>query len=373
MAGIYIHIPFCRQACHYCDFHFSVNQDTSPQITDAIIREISLQKNYLPDETIQTIYFGGGTPSLLDQKELARILDKLFKEFRIAADAEISMEANPDDLTEKKIAELRQLSINRLSIGVQSFEDADLRWMNRAHDARQAVRSVRSAQEAGFTNISIDLIYGLPESRQETWQANIQKALDLGVQHLSCYCLTVEPRTALAHFIATAKTKPVDDELAAQQFERLMLKLCEAGWKHYEVSNFAVSDRYISRHNSAYWQGEKYLGLGPSAHSFSGHARQWNVSDNHQYLQSIHNSIVPFESENLTNVQRTNERIMTLLRTSWGLNLSVFDPDVSKLIAERSEKFIKQGLAGYEEQRLTLTEKGWMIADRIILDLMLDE
>lgn len=373
MAGLYIHIPFCRQACHYCDFHFSVNLETKAKLVDALIREMDLNKNYLGQETIETIYFGGGTPSLLEENELQAIFDQIYKQFNISNTAEITLEANPDDLTTEKITSLLKLPVNRLSIGIQSFFDEDLQWMNRAHNSLQALQAVRSVQDAGFNNISIDLIYGLPESTIMAWDNNIDKALALDVQHISCYCLTVEPRTALAHFIATKKIKPADEETAAMQFEKLMLRMQESNWLQYEISNFACNEKHISRHNAAYWQGKKYLGTGPAAHSFNGTTRQWNVSNNQQYIRAIDIGVVPFEMESLNATQRINEKIMTQLRTSWGLNLTQFESSVTEKIIACSTPFIKDEFVNLEHQVLMLTQRGKLIADRIILELMLEE
>ena len=373
MAGLYIHIPFCRQACHYCDFHFSINLDTKSKLVDALIREMELHKNYLGEEKIETIYFGGGTPSLLEENELEAIFDQIYKQFNISKTAEITIEANPDDLTPAKITTLLKLSVNRLSIGIQSFFDKDLQWMNRAHNSSQALQAVSAAQEAGFNNISIDLIYGLPEGTAMAWDENIDKALSLGVQHISCYCLTVEPRTALAHFIATKKIKPADEETAAIQFEKLMQRMLESGWHQYEISNFACDEKHISRHNAAYWQGEKYLGTGPAAHSYNGTTRQWNVSNNQQYIRSIASGVVPFEMELLTATQRINEKIMTQLRTSWGLNLTQFESSVTEKIIKSSTPFIKDEYVKLQHHVLMLTQRGKLIADRIILELMLEE
>ena len=373
MAGLYIHIPFCRQACHYCDFHFSINLDTKSKLVDALIREMELHKNYLGEEKIETIYFGGGTPSLLDENELQAIFHQIYKQFNISNTAEITLEANPDDLTTEKITALLKLPVNRLSIGIQSFFDKDLQWMNRAHNSIQALQAVSAAQDAGFNNISVDLIYGLPEGTAMAWDENIDKALSLGVQHISCYCLTVEPRTALAHFIATKKIKPADEETAAIQFEKLMQRMLESGWHQYEISNFACDEKHISRHNAAYWLGEKYLGTGPAAHSYNGTTRQWNVSNNQQYIRSIASGVVPYEMELLTATQRINEKIMTQLRTSWGLNLTQFESSLTEKIIESSKPFIKDEYVILQRQVLMLTQRGKLIADRIILELMLEE
>jgi oxygen-independent coproporphyrinogen III oxidase len=373
MAGIYIHIPYCRQACHYCDFHFSLEQSTKSAFVKALLKEMELQRNYLNGEKVETIYFGGGTPSLLSGFELRIIFEELSRLFSINSDAEITLEANPDDLSEEKISELQSSPVNRLSIGVQSFFEEDLRWMNRAHDLQQAHTCIKRAQDKGFENISIDLIYGLPESMNDKWEENLKTAFGLNVRHLSCYCLTVEPRTALAHFISTGKSKAPNEVEGAQQFEILMKEMKEQGWMHYEISNFACSAKFISQHNSSYWQGKNYLGLGPSAHSFNGTSRQWNVANNHKYIESINTEIIPFEKEELTGTQRINERIMTELRTMWGIKISDFELAISDLIKERSQRFIDEDFIRLNEDSLVLTDRGKLIADKIILELILDE
>lgn len=372
MAGIYIHTPYCRQACHYCDFHFSTEQETKSAFVDALLKEMELQRNYLNGEKIETIYFGGGTPSLLSDFELRKIVEELSRLFPISGNAEITLEANPDDLSEEKIVGLKSSPVNRLSIGVQSFIEENLRWMNRAHNQQQALTCIKQAQGAGFENISIDLIYGLPESTIDKWEENLKTAFDLNVRHLSCYCLTVEPQTALAHFISTGKSKAPNEVQGAQQFEMLMKKVKEHGWMHYEISNFACSAKFISQHNTAYWQGKKYLGLGPSAHSFNGTSRQWNVANNHKYIESMSREIIPFEKEELTATQRINERIMTELRTMWGLRISDFGLPISDLLEEKSHPFIKGGFLKLYDDVLGLTDRGKLIADKIALELIFD-
>lgn len=373
MAGIYIHVPFCKQACHYCDFHFSVNQASRSGMVAAIIREAEQQRNYLGDEIIHTIYLGGGTPSLLDASELSAIFDQLYRHYHMAESVEITLEANPDDLTKPAINALRQLPINRLSIGVQSFHDNDLQWMNRAHTGGQAKAAVQDAQDAGFSNISIDLIYGLPASTDEQWDQNIDRALAVNVQHISCYCLTVEAKTALAHFISSGKSQPVNEEQSARQFEMLMEKMKSHQWFHYEISNFSADELLYSRHNASYWLGQKYLGLGPSAHSFNGSSRQWNIANNHQYIAALQQGHLAFEKEILTPTQQINERIMTQLRTAWGLPIAGFECNVAQQLRKSSDPFIKAGLAILQDDMLTLTDAGRLIADRIVVEMMLED
>jgi oxygen-independent coproporphyrinogen-3 oxidase len=373
MAGIYIHVPYCRQACHYCDFHFSVKQETKEAYVNSLLREISLQKNYLGGERVETVYFGGGTPSLLSDVQLKNIFESLHQHFEIDAAAEVTLEANPDDLTKEKISFLKSTEINRLSIGIQSFFDHHLHWMNRAHHAQEAEDCVKRAQDDGFSNITIDLMYGLPDLSDVEWEQNLATSFALDIRHLSCYSLTAEPRTALAHFISTGKSKKLDEEQAARQFKMLMQRMRERGWLHYEISNFASEERFVSRHNSAYWKGRKYLGLGPSAHSFNGISRQWNARNNHLYIESITKGVLPYEREDLTETQRINERIMTELRTMWGLKISDFGTEISESLKERSQRFIAGDYVELNEEVMLLTDKGKLIADRIVLELMMEE
>lgn len=373
MAGIYIHVPYCRQACHYCDFHFSVKQETKEAYVNSLLREISLQKNYLGGERVETVYFGGGTPSLLSDVQLKNIFESLHQHFEIDAAAEVTLEANPDDLTKEKISSLKSTEINRLSIGIQSFFDHHLHWMNRAHHAQEAEDCVKRAQDDGFSNITIDLMYGLPDLSDVEWEQNLATSFALDIRHLSCYSLTAEPRTALAHFISTGKSKKLDEEQAARQFKMLMQRMRERGWLHYEISNFASEEKFVSRHNSAYWKGRKYLGLGPSAHSFNGASRQWNARNNHLYIESITKGVLPYEREDLTETQRINERIMTELRTMWGLKISDFGTEISESLKERSQRFIAGDYVELNEEVMLLTDKGKLIADRIVLELMMEE
>lgn len=376
MSGLYIHIPFCRKACHYCNFHFSTNLSNKRELAENIAKEISLRKDFLNGENLETIYFGGGTPSLLAADELQIIFDSIEKNFNINLAAEITIETNPDDLTNEKIKSLRQTPVNRFSIGTQSFFDKDLLWMNRAHNAAEATSSIKRAQDAGFENISIDLIYGLPESTHLEWQTNLQTAFDLQVPHLSSYCLTVEPKTALAKNISSGKTKPVDEEKSAEQFELLMKEAKKNNFVHYEISNFG-KENFFSKHNGNYWNGKKYLGVGPSAHSFKGEIRQWNVANNFHYNEALAKNMIPNETEILTPVQRLNEYVMTSLRTIWGCNLdkikSDFDSSLSEIFLHKLSKMKDSEHISIDKNIFSLTEKGKMIADKIILDLWLEE
>jgi len=367
MAGIYIHIPFCRKACHYCNFHFSTSTKQMDVMIQSICREAELRHNYI-NEPVTTIYFGGGTPSLLKTEDLKLLLEKLRAIFIIDTNAELTLEANPDDITTEKLNGWKQAGINRLSIGVQSFFEEDLQWMNRAHNAKQAKTSIEVAGQAGFNNITIDLIYGTPTLTDEKWKQNVGIALALKVPHLSCYALTVEPKTALEKMISAKKMEAVDPERQSHHFELLMQWLTNAGYEHYEISNFAKPG-YRSKHNSSYWQGKHYIGLGPSAHSFNGSSRQWNVANNALYIQSIEQSAVPYEIEMLTATQQLNEYIMTSLRTMEGLSLAhvsyKWDKEKTDLILRSAEKFIAEHLMENKNDHLILTDKGKLLADGI--------
>lgn len=371
MAGIYLHIPFCRKACHYCNFHFSTTHHRIPEMMRAIGREALLRKPYL-NETVDTIYWGGGTPSLLEIQDIQQILQLLQTHYSISPQAEITLETNPDDITPEKLAAWREAGINRLSIGIQSFEEQDLQWMNRAHTAAQSIRSIEQAKEAGFTNITIDLIYGTPGLTDEHWEKNIETALALQIPHLSCYALTVEPKTALAEMIRKQTIQDVDTEQQARQFAILTEKTAEAGMEQYEISNFAQPG-FRSRHNSSYWQGKTYLGLGPSAHSFNGVSRQWNIANNSLYLAGIEKGKLPFEQEILTETQQLNEYIMTGLRTIEGISLekvtAVWGSDKAAAIQKAAEKYIVQGKVRFSGDALQLEEAGKFFADGIAADL----
>ncbi len=371
MAGIYIHIPFCRKACHYCNFHFSTTTGNMPAMVQAIIKEAQLRKDYLYED-ISTIYFGGGTPSLLPIADLQLQVDSMRELFKVDDDAEITLETNPDDITAEKLAAWKAIGINRLSIGIQSFFEEDLQWMNRAHTAEQALQSIQLAQEAGFDNITIDLIYGTPTLTDEQWQHNVQIAISLNIPHLSCYALTVEPKTALEKMIATNKIANVDAEKQSRHFELLMQWLNEAGYEHYEISNFAKPGMR-SRHNSSYWQGKHYIGLGPAAHSFNGGSRQWNIANNALYIQSLENSAVPFEIEVLTPAQQLNEYIMTSLRTMEGLSLQRIQQHWGLAEAERVKNgafvFLSNGQVILINNSLVLTNSGRLFADGIAAEL----
>jgi oxygen-independent coproporphyrinogen-3 oxidase len=374
MAGIYLHIPFCKQACHYCDFHFSVNQDKKNDLVAALLKEASIRKEELQNEAIKTIYFGGGTPSLLSADTLLRIFDTLAENYNLSALQEVTLEANPDDLTATYLRELRHTPVNRLSIGIQSFREVDLKLMNRAHDAKQALRCVPESADIGFENISIDLIYGIQGLSQADWIKNLITAFDLPIAHLSSYCLTVEPKTKLAKLVSSGELPAVNDESAANHFETLIEMTEAAGIPWYEVSNFAKPGME-SKHNSSYWANEHYVGLGPGAHSFNGVKRSWNVSSNTAYIQQIDKNVLPSESEVLTAEEKFNEYLLTVLRTRKGLLFTELSNrcDSAKINEIKSvlQEKAAQGLATINDDGAVLTTKGLLFADAIASSLFI--
>jgi oxygen-independent coproporphyrinogen-3 oxidase len=376
MAGIYIHIPFCKQACHYCDFHFSTSLKYKKELLQCIHQEIKLQKLYLENQVVETIYFGGGTPSLLSASEISKIIDIIYQNFEVSKNPEITLEANPDDLGIEKLKELKNTTVNRLSIGVQSFFDEDLKWMNRAHEANEAETAIKRAQDYGLDNITIDLIYGYPLLSDQKWKHNIQKTLDLDIPHVSSYSLTVEPKTALASFINNRKQKPLDEAQSAAQFQFLMEELTQKGFEHYEISNFAKPNQY-AKHNTNYWRGINYLGIGPSAHSFNGQSRQWNVANNAKYIHELELKKVPATLEILTLENKFNEYVMTSLRTQWGVDLAKialdFGSDYKKHLLAFADEHIATNLLAFADEKLTLTTKGKLFADRIAADLFITD
>ena len=371
MAGIYLHIPFCKKACHYCNFHFSTTRQRMPEMIQAINKEAQIRSNYVT-EKIETLYFGGGTPSLMSDIELTGTIQQLKNLFEVDTNAEITLEANPDDITEKNLTAWKDAGITRLSIGIQSFFEEDLRWMNRAHTASQAMDCIKLAQDKGFHNITIDLIYGTPDLTDEKWEENIHTALLLKIPHLSCYALTVEPKTALAKMIDTHQSKDVDADKQARHFAILTERSAAAGFEHYEISNFALPG-FRSKHNSSYWQGKNYLGLGPSAHSFNGKSRQWNVANNSLYLAALEKGEIPFEEEVLTASQQLNEYIMTSLRTMEGSSLpkikNEWGEEKYAAFIESSQKHMLRGHMILVDDTIQLTAVGKFLADGIASDL----
>ncbi|MBQ0734322.1 radical SAM family heme chaperone HemW [Aquimarina celericrescens] len=372
-AGIYIHIPFCKQACHYCDFHFSTSMKKKDEMIGAIQKEIKLRQSEIDDKPIETIYFGGGTPTVVSTADLQSIIDVIYEHFLVSSSPEITVEANPDDLTEEKIITLAQSSINRLSIGIQSFFEEDLTIMNRAHNAKEAMDCLSIATQY-FDNISIDLIYGIPKMSIARWKKNIELALGFGVPHISCYALTVEPNTALPKLIENGIIPPVDEDLAQQHFEVLVETLENEGFTHYELSNFGKPG-YFSKNNTAYWQGKSYLGIGPSAHSYNGKQRSWNVSNNTKYIKALELKQFSREVEDLSTTDRYNEYIMTGLRTVWGVSLKKvakeFGKTYEKYLLEQAQKHIEEHLLFLDGDILLVTKKGKFLSDGIASDLFL--
>ncbi len=373
MAGIYIHIPFCKQACSYCNFHFSVSLKNKASFVKALIKEIETQSNFITDEVIETIYIGGGTPSLLDYDELQVIFGALHKKFTIYNDAEITLEANPDDVNKTSLTEWKNVGINRLSVGLQSFNENELKWMNRAHNAAQSIQSILAIKEAGFSNFSVDLIYGSPLQTNEDLQRNFDIVAQNKIPHISCYALTVEPKTILDIDIKNKKSAAIDPERQAEQFFLLLNMMTTHGFEQYEISNFA-KEGYRSKHNSSYWQGKPYFGFGPSAHSFNGFdKRRWNVANNGLYIQSIEKNIIPYEEEILTPTQRVNEYVMTALRTVEGVNMNdvekKFGLENRQRLETASQKYINTKRLILKDGHLLLTQEGKFFADGIAGDL----
>lgn len=376
MAGIYLHIPFCKQACYYCDFHFSTSLKRKEDMLIAITRELVLRKDELNKEQIETIYFGGGTPSLLTINELQLLIDTIYENYEVVEDAEITLEANPDDLSSKKIKELAQLPINRLSIGIQSFFDDDLKFMNRAHTAEESKKCLIEATKY-FDNITIDLIYGVPNMSNKKWLSNLKQAFDFNIPHISSYALTVEKKTVLHKLIETGKVPPVDENLSLEHYNILVAETEKRGFVNYEISNFGIP-AYFSKHNTSYWFGEKYLGIGPSAHSFTGFERSWNVSNNTKYIKALLADELPSEKEQLTEIDRFNEYIMTGLRTIWGVSFLKIEKEFGAMYLQKlkksAERHIKSGFLEIEQRSFTgdvlvTTKKGKFLADGIASDL----
>jgi len=374
LAGIYIHIPFCKQACTYCNFHFSTSLKQKSSFIHALIKEISITPVLTtgPAE-IDTIYIGGGTPSLLTGDELKLIFEALHKKFTVNAHAEITLEANPDDIDHQVLSQWQRAGINRLSLGIQSFSEDELVWMNRAHNAIESLHSIDTIQEAGFTNFSVDLIYGSPLLTNDGLKKNLEIIFEKNIQHISCYALTVEPKTILDNMISKQRSLPVDPEKQAEQFLLLMELMRRSGYEHYEISNYAKPGMR-SKHNSSYWQGHAYYGFGPSAHSFDGkNIRRWNIANNALYIQSLIKDTIPYEEEILTETQQLNEYIMTSLRTIEGLDLqkinAAFGIEQATTVEMRSKKYIDSKKLLLVNERLILTDEGKLFADGIAADL----
>ena len=373
MSGLYIHIPFCKQACHYCDFHFSTSMGKKDAMVLALKRELELRKGEFKDEVVETIYFGGGTPSVLTSEEINGIIQAVYENYQVAENPEITLEANPDDLSEDRIIQLSESPVNRLSIGIQSFYDEDLQLMNRAHSGREAEHSLAMATRH-FDNISIDLIYGIPDMTNERWKQNIEKALSFNIPHISSYVLTVEPKTALSSFIKKGIVKPIDDKAAQEHFNILMDEMEAAGFEGYEISSFGKPG-YFSKNNTAYWLQKKYIGIGPSAHSFDGERRCWNVNNNPKYIKAIANNELPLEIEILSIADKYNEYVMTGLRTIWGVSLSrikaEFGEEYLNYLRRQFQKHITGELLRIDDDTLRTTKKGRFLVDGIAADLFM--
>ena len=375
MAGIYLHIPFCRKACYYCNFHFSTSFKTREQMIKAMIIEMDLQADYLQGQEIETIYFGGGTPSALPAEDIVVLLQTIKSRHRLSDDVEITLEANPDDIAKETVDAWKSAGINRLSIGIQAFQEELLKAWNRSHSSAQALHAIELVQAGGIENITADLIYGGPGLPDEQWQSNIQRLIDSGIPHISSYALTVETGTALFHQIKEGTSSLPDDEQANRQYAILQEMLAANGFKQYEVSNFAKPE-FESRHNRSYWSGAHYLGIGPSAHSFNGTSRQWNIAHNINYIQSVNSGAVPFEKEELTEIQRYNELVMTGLRTSYGIDMKRMNMLGEEFVTYLNEKIVQGVVTNYAKQFYKNENGNWVLkpeylffADGIAVDL----
>lgn len=374
MAGIYIHIPFCRQKCYYCDFYRTVNASLVSNFIDILLKEFKLRKDYVEGEKIETVYFGGGTPSVLKNDELRKVIDFLYNTFDIVSDSEITLEANPDDLLPDYIEMLFRSGINRLSIGVQSFQEEHLKKMNRRHNVRQAVRAVENAAKIGFKNISLDLIYGLPELTVDQWNETLCQVFTLPFQHLSAYHLTYNRGTPFYTWLKKGTISEISEAQSVEQFNMLIDTAENYGFEQYEISNFAKNEMY-SKHNSSYWSGVKYIGTGPSAHSFNGNERQWNISSLKNYINAVQNGLSYFEKEQLSNNEKFNEFVITRLRTKWGISFSEteqkFGKEKADFVEKELQKYKKYRLIKYHDNRYVLTREGMFVSDEIFSNLMI--
>ena len=376
MSGIYLHIPFCKRKCHYCNFFSVASLKQKDALIIAMKKELLLRKDYLSGNPISSIYFGGGTPSVLSYNEIELLLRTIYDNYKVDENAEITFEANPDDINKGFLRDIRKTGVNRFSIGVQSFFDEDLVYLNRLHDGQKAIDGVRLIQESGFDNITLDLIYGIPGLSREKWLKNLEVFFNLDVPHLSAYCLTVEPNTALSHFINKGKYKSPDEEMAITHFEDLLQVIENKGWQHYEISNFCKPG-YYSRHNKSYWSGSHYSGIGPSAHSFDGESRQWNIAGIRSYIEGVNDDGVYFEREILDDKQKYNEYVMTSLRTMWGCEKEYlkkhFSVDTVEYLTKQIEPFISKGYVKETAAAYVLSKSGKLKADGIASDLFLEE
>ena len=375
MAGIYIHIPFCRSRCHYCDFYKTVDTGLAENFVETLLLEIEMQRNFLGDESVETIYFGGGTPSVLVHNQIRKILKKLYDCFDIIKETEITFEINPDDSESFYLNGLMREKINRLSIGVQSWDDNILKFLNRRHTSKQAANSINDARKSGFNNISIDLIYGIPGLSKKGWQNTLDNTINMDIEHISAYHLSIEQNTWFGKLKKQGKLDKVDESCSEKQFNMLVNKLVNKGYQHYEISNFCKDDFY-SKHNTNYWKQVKYLGLGPSAHSYNGYSRQWNIADTKNYMKAIETGIIPFDSEALDGKMKFNEYLLTSLRTMWGVDLEyvekVFSKETHDFLINAATRFIEYGMLEIKNnENLILTTQGMMISDNIIRELIM--
>ena len=376
MAGIYIHIPFCKKLCFYCDFFHVITTENNSSFIDALLNEATLRKEYLENEPVSTIYLGGGTPSVFSVKDLGTILNHIHKEFRVTDDCEMTIELNPDDVQPAYLEGLRNHNINRISLGIQSWRDSDLKMLNRRHDSAQAITALKDTLNAGFENVTIDLIYGIPGMSQKDWESNLDFSFSFGIKHLSAYHLTFEPGTVFGKMLMKGTISEIDENDSAAQFNILIQKAESAGFVQYEISNFGKPG-YFSIHNSNYWKQVNYLGLGPSAHSFNGYSRQWNIRDLKGYIKCVNTGKSFFESEELDIKKRFNEYIMTSLRTMWGIDLEyverMFEKEGYDYVVNLSGKFRNYGLMKLEKNSLVLTNQGKLISDNIISEFMMPD
>ena len=374
MAGIYIHVPFCKQKCNYCNFHFSTKQDNVEELVSGMIIELDQRKNYLKTKKIDSIYFGGGTPSIIDVKHIINIIEKIYSLFDVKKTAEITMEFNPDDIKKEKLNKLRQAGINRLSIGIQSFNNEDLIFMNRSHNAKEAISSIKLAKECGFNNMSIDLIYGVQNQTDKTWKKNLNQMFELEIDHFSAYALTVEPDTKLNYLIKKKRVQPTSELKAENHFKILQEESLKMGYEQYEISNFCRKNKF-AQHNTSYWKDKAYLGIGPSAHSYNGESRRWNISNNLKYITLINNSEKYFDEEKLSPIQKYNEYTLTSLRTIWGVSLDYlennFDQHIVSHFKKNARKWIDNKNIILKKNNVRLTNKGMLFADAISSDLFI--
>jgi oxygen-independent coproporphyrinogen-3 oxidase len=374
MAGIYIHIPFCKQACHYCDFHFSTQTDYRQNLVTALHNELHLQKHYLENKVVKSIYFGGGTPSLLTAQEITELIATCYRNFNVDAEPEITLEANPDDLSTIYLTALKQAGVNRLSIGIQTFSNDALAQLNRAHNKERALASLTEARDSGFSNISLDIMYALPNQTLEQFMADVNQALAYKPEHISAYTLTIEPQTVFGKWHNKGKLQVPDDETAAHFFRILSQTLVQKGYEHYEVSNFCLPEFY-AKHNSSYWLQKHYLGIGPSAHSYNGVSRQFNIANNHQYMKTIGEGVIPATHEWLTDKEKINDLLLTGLRTKWGVSLhelnNNFKYDILSIHQQKISFLTDNQLALINNGQLILTKEGLIMADKIASDLFI--